>query len=432
MDRICIIGAGVVGSYLAKRLSNEGYEIAVIDVNSSKIETLTANLDILGLNCDALDLKCLEDVKDYDLFIIVTDSDEKNICIASILKAFFKKEKLIIRVSKNVFAAPPIKELLSVDAVNVLTEVITKIIDVIRFPFAQTSVRFEKGKLILFKYKVETTDSFSGKQIKDFVEIRKKIPFTIAAIERDGKIILPKGDTFIYSDDLLFFVVEESHVKEFLKELLPQAEKIDLIFILGYSEFVNELLRRLAELEDIKVKFVDPDIRNCEAVASEFPNVSVLHGEITDIELLKSEGIEDAGLVIGITEDEENNILSCILAKRLGAKRAAALITHQEYEKIVESIGVDVPIVPRKLIASRVYSNLTTKGFLDVFELQEDLEILELKVREDWIGKTVKEVRFKECPLILGVKRGREVHVVRGTTKLKDGDILICVKVKEK
>jgi len=430
MKKVCIIGAGVVGSSLARKLTHSGYEVAVIDYNSTKIEDLTSTLDIMGIDCDATEVKCLDKVKDFDLFIVVTDSDERNIAIAAILKAFFKKEKIIIRVSKNAFAAPPIKELLGVEPVNILTEVITKIIDTIRFPFAMSVVRFEKGKLILLSYKVSSEDIFAGKQIKELQALRQLIPFTIAALERDGEVTVPKGDTIVYPGDVIFFVIKEEDVKMFQEHLLRNAEPVKLLFILGYSKFTNELLRRIVDLEGLKIKLVEKDLQKCEEIAGEFPEIDVLHGEVTDVDLLKSEGIDKAGLVVAITEDEEDNVLSCILAKKLGAKRAAALIAHTEYENIIESIGIDTPIVPRKLLASRVYTTLSSKSLLDVFELRDNLEIVEIEVGKEWDGKKIMEIKCKECPLVLALKRGTEIEVVGGDTVVKEGDILICIREK--
>ncbi len=430
MKKVCIIGAGIVGSSLAKKLTHSGYEVAVIDYNDTKIEDLTSTLDIMGIDCDATEVKCLDKVKDFELFIVVTDSDERNIAIAAILKAFFKKEKIIVRVSKNAFAAPPMKELLGIEAVNILTEVITKIIDTIRFPFAMSVVRFEKGKLILLNYKVSSEDIFAGKEIKELQALKQLVPFTIAALERDGKVVIPKGGTIVYPEDIIFFVIKEEDVKLFQEHLLRNAEPIKLLFILGHSKFTNELLKRIIGLEGLKIKLVEKDLQKCEEIAGEFPEIDVLHGEVTDVELLKSEGINNAGLVVAITEDEEDNVLSCILAKKLGAKRAAALISHTEYENIIESIGIDTPIVPRKLLASRVYTTLSSKSLLDVFELRDNIEIIEIKVDKEWNEKRIADIKYKDCPLILALKRQTEIQVVDGNTQVREGDILICIREK--
>ncbi len=426
--KICVIGAGVVGSYLASRFAKDGYEVAVVDFDKLKVESLTGRLDILGIECNALELKCLEQVKDFEIFIVVTDKEEINLAISAILRGLLKKDKVLIRVNSNVLAAPPIRELLGIEAVNTTAEIISNITDIINFPFALSVARFEKGKLFLIKYQIKTDDIFSGRQLSEFKALREKIPFTIAAVEREGKVIIPKGKTILYPQDKIYIAVRERDVKGLFEELFIKFTPVNNIFILGYSSLVVELLKRISDMEGLKIKFVDPDISNCEEIAGHFPDVSVLHSEVTNVNLLKAEGIEDADITISITDDEENNILSCILSKRLGAKKVVALVAHPEYESIIESIGIDSPIVPRKLIASKVYRNLSHRGLVEMFELQENIEVFEKELGEEFDGKLLSDIPQKECPLVLGVKREDEIEIAIGNTMLRKGDVIICIR----
>ncbi len=429
--RICVIGAGVVGSYLASRFAKDGYEVAVIDSDRLKVESLTSRLDILGIECNALELKCLEQVKEFEIFIVVTDREEINLAIAAILRGLLKKDKVLIRVNSNVLAAPPIRELLGIEAVNTTAEIISNITDIINFPFALSVARFEKGKLFLIKYQVKTDDIFSGRRLSEFKALREKIPFTVAAVEREGKVIIPKGKTILYPNDKIYIAVRERDVKGLFEELFIELKPISNVFILGYSNLVVELLKRIRDIEGLKIKFVDPDISNCEEIAGQFPDVSVLHSEVTNVKLLKSEGIEDADVAIAITEDEENNILFGILSKRLGAKKAVALVAHPEYESIIESIGIDSPVVPRKLIASKVYRNLSHRGLVEMFELQENVEVFEKELGKEFEGRLLSDIPTKECPLVLGIKRENEVEIAIGNTVLREGDVIICIRELE-
>jgi trk system potassium uptake protein TrkA len=166
----------------------------------------------------------------------------------------------------------------------------------------------------------------------------------------------------------------------------------------------------------------------CERISGEFPNISVFHGELTDMELLKQENIGDADLCVAMTEDEETNILTCILSKRLGCKKASSLIMHPEYEKLIESIGIDVPLAPRKLLASKVYSRLSSKSILELLEISEDLDVIETIVPDEINGKRVSEVGKDLCGLVVAVKRGNEAEIVKGNTVLHSGDTIICVE----
>ena len=428
--KVCIIGAGVVGSYLAKKLSRENHEIAIVDIDSSKLEQISYNYDVLSVNCDALNVNCLREVENFDLFVVVTESDEKNIAIATLLKALFKKDKIIVRVSNKAFSSPPVRELLGCDTVNILSETVQNVIYQIKFPFAKSVVKLEKEGIVIVAYSVKVEDSICGKQISELREIREKINFTIVAIEREGKTIIPKGDNYIYPGDKIYVAVKEEDVEKLFKSLGISYEPVKLVFVFGYSRFTEELLSKLSDFSSLKVKFVSPDRDICEKISGEFPNISVFHGELTDMELLKQENIGDADLCVAMTEDEETNILTSILSKRLGCKRASALIMHPEYEKLIESIGIDVPLAPRKLLASKVYARLSSRSILELLEISEDLDVVETIVPSDVDGKRVSEISKDLCGLVVAVKRNGEAEIVKGNTVLHEGDTIICVEKK--
>ncbi|ADY73936.1 TrkA-N domain protein [Desulfurobacterium thermolithotrophum DSM 11699] len=428
--KVCIIGAGVVGSYLAKKLSRENHEIAVIDVDSAKVEQLSYSYDILGLPCNALDVNCLKRVEDFDLFIVVTENEEKNVAIAVLLKAVFNKENVILRVSNKAFSSPPVRDFLKVDTVNVFSEITQTVLSIVKYPFALSTVKLENEELIIFKYLVKVEDSLAGKQIQELGETRNKVEFTIVAIEREGKIIIPRGESFIYPDDKIYVAVNEGKIKSLVEELGINYSPIKSVFVLGYSKLTEELLSKLSQFKEVNLKFVSPQKEICDLVSGLFPSITVFHGELTDVELLKSENIQNSDLVISLTDDEEANILSCILAKNLGAKKACALVFHPEYEVLVESIGIDAPIVPRKLLASKVYKKLSKKGVLDIAEISEDIDIVEVEVDSSLSGRKISEAKLKSCRLIIAVKKGEKLFIAKGDTVLENGDKLICIGKK--
>ena len=427
--KVCIVGAGVVGSYLAKKLSREGFEVAVIDVDSSKLEILSYNYDVMTINCNALDVNCLKTVQDFDLFVVVTESDEKNLSIATLLKAIFKKERVILRVSNKALSSPPVKEFLRCDVVNILSETVQAVLNQVKYPFALDAVRLEGEGIVILKIKVKVDCPLAGKQILELSSIRNEFPFTIVAIEREGKTVIPSGANFIYPEDVIYIAVKEEDADRVAQELGLKFEPVRIVFVFGYSRFTEELLTQLSSLSSVKVKFVCSEMEKCEEISGKFPKVDVFHGEISDIEFLKEEGIERTDLSVSITEDEELNILSAVLCKKLGVRKTLALIMHPEYEGIVTSIGIDVPIVPRKLLASKVYRQLSRKKFIDILELSEDLEIVEMKVPEESASKQVKDASL--CNLIIAVKKGESTELARGSTLLESGDTLICIKKRE-
>ena len=420
--KVCIIGAGVVGSFLAKRLSKEGYEIAVVDTDPSKLEQLSLSADVLTLNCNALEANCLKNLSDFELFVVVTESDEKNVAITILLKGLFKKEKVLFRVSNKAFSSPPVKEFLKAEPVNILSETVQKVLLAVKYPFAKEAIRLEGENLIILKVEITVESPLAGKQVAELSPFRKEIPFTIVAVEREGKVIIPRGEDYIFQGDVIYIAVKEENALKLAEVLKIPYQPVKLIFVIGYSNFTEELLLKLSELKGVKVKFISRNREKCEEISGKYPSVDVFFGEPTDAELLKQEGIDRADLVVSITEDEEANILSAILSKRLGAKKACALITHPEYEDIVESIGVDIPIAPRKVLAAKVYRQLSRRKFLEIVELSENLDVVETVVEDESL---VKDSR--KCGLIIAVRRNCDTEIATGSTLLKPGDKLICV-----
>ncbi len=420
--KVAIIGAGIVGSFLAKRLSKEDYDVVVVDIDPSKLEQISLSADVMTLNCDATEANCLKQISDFDLFVVVTENDEKNLTITTLLRSLFKKEKVLFRVKNKSLSSPPVKEFLGAEPVNILSETVQKVLLAVKYPFAKEVIKLEKEGLVIFKLPITVESFLAGKQVLELAPLREKFPFTIVAVEREGSLLIPKGDTFLYANDVIYIAVKEEEAEKIAELLKIPYQPVKLVFVMGYSQFTEELLLRLSELKGLTVKLVLNSKERSQELSGKFQNVDVFFGELTDTELLKEEGIERADLVVSVSEDEETNILSAVLSKKLGAKKACALITHPEYEEIVESIGIDLPIAPRKVLASKVYRKLSKRKFFEIVELSEKVDVVETVVDEEVMVKD-----FKNCGLIIALNRDGKVQLATGLTKLKPGDKLICV-----
>jgi trk system potassium uptake protein TrkA len=426
MLKICVIGVGVVGSYLAKNLSNEGYEVAVIDKDKEKINEISKTIDVVAYNCNAFNEDCISLVKDYDLFIVATNSDKTNLAITLILRAVLGKKKILVRVNDDTLSKPEIEKFLGIEIFNAFSEVLKVINNIIKYPFISSLYELEDGDLILFTYKVNKKDKLFNKKLVQFKEIREKLPFTIALIEREGEKLIPTGNTVLKEGDVVYILIEKDNLNKFIKEFnLPNRETKN-IFILGYSKLTLKILEELTKQKKLKIKFFDGDLSKCELVAEKYPNVLVLNSKLTDEEFLKSENIGNADLVISSSSSEEG-ILACILAKQLGAKKVIAMLEQPELEKLVYSLGIDVPIVSRKLLARKVYKKIKHRGFLDTFELSDDINIFEIYVNESLAGKKVYEISKKNF-VILSIERDGKLMIVHGNTVLKKNDILIVLQ----
>jgi len=427
--RICIVGAGVVGSYLARKLSGEGYDIAIIDKDSKKIEDLQMHADIAAYNCDAFDENCIGQLKDYDLYIVATNKDEINLSVALMLKAVYNREKIFVRVDKDILSKQEIERFLKVEIVNTFKEIYKNVETIIDYPFISYFNELEEGKFIIFSYRAKRPDIFTNSKISALKELRDKIPFTLVLIERDGKYFIPRGDKTILEEDILYILLEKERLREFALLAKIQYSPVKNIVFLGMSKVGFSILRKINKEKKIKIKVVEEDIKICEEIASEFPEVMVLNGKITDQELLESEGIGSAELVISASY-KEDNILACIIAKKLGAKKVLAVIEKPEYEEIAHSLGIDIPIVARKLIARKVYRKIRHRGFKDIFELKENLRVYEKTVDKELSGMSISEIPLKNS-IVLSVVREGKMNIVHGNFVLKTGDILVILEKED-
>ncbi|WP_457625605.1 NAD-binding protein [Persephonella sp.] len=427
--RICIVGAGVVGSYLARKLSGEGYDIAIIDKDSKKIEDLQMHADIAAYNCDAFDENCIGQLKDYDLYIVATNKDEINLSVALMLKAVYNREKIFVRVDKDILSKQEIERFLKVEIVNTFKEIYKNVETIIDYPFISYFNELEEGKFIIFSYRAKRPDIFTNSQVSALKELRDKIPFTLVLIERDGKYFIPRGDKTILEEDILYILLEKERLREFALLAKIQYSPVKNIVFLGMSKVGFSILRKINKEKKIKIKVVEEDIKICEEIASEFPEVMVLNGKITDQELLESEGIGSAELVISASY-KEDNILACIIAKKLGAKKVLAVIEKPEYEEIAHSLGIDIPIVARKLIARKVYRKIRHRGFKDIFELKENLRVYEKTVDKELSGISISEIPLKNS-IVLSVVREGKMNIVHGNFVLKTGDILVILEKED-
>jgi trk system potassium uptake protein TrkA len=427
--RICIVGAGVVGSYLARKLSGEGYDIAIIDKDSKKIEDLQMHADIAAYNCDAFDENCIGQLKDYDLYIVATNKDEINLSVALMLKAVYNREKIFVRVDKDILSKQEIERFLKVEIVNTFKEIYKNVETIIDYPFISYFNELEEGKFIIFSYRAKRPDIFTNSQVSALKELRDKIPFTLVLIERDGKYFIPRGDKTILEEDILYILLEKERLREFALLAKIQYSPVRNIVFLGMSKVGFSILRKINKEKKIKIKVVEEDIKICEEIASEFPEVMVLNGKITDQELLESEGIGSAELVISASY-KEDNILACIIAKKLGAKKVLAVIEKPEYEEIAHSLGIDIPIVARKLIARKVYRKIRHRGFKDIFELKENLRVYEKTVDKELSGMSISEIPLKNS-IVLSVVREGKMNIVHGNFVLKTGDILVILEKED-
>ena len=419
--KICIAGAGDVGSYLAEKLASEGVEVAIIDRDAVKLEGLSLKHNILTLECDLGQGDCFERFGDYDLFLLLTDNDEVNIVSALRLKGLYGKENVVVRLFKPFHT--PLVERLGIDFVNAVESTVRSLELLMEYPPAKAV--WEIDNILVLALPVSGEHPLVGKRLRELSPIREEFLFSVVLVWRGREFLIPKGDTEIREGDTLYIAAERERARELLERLGWANPKVKNLFVLGYSRYADYWFKRLAG-KGITVKFFHPEGRVCEEVVTKYPYIEAYQSLLTDSETLKAEGIERADYVWCLGEGDEKNIVVGMFAKNLGAHRVGVLLKHPQYEEFLNRSSIDAYILPKKVVAAKVYSLIKGKKVLEVVELAEGIDIYEIPYEGE--EKAVKDLKLRECDFIFAVKREGGYLIPKGDTVVKEGDILLCVR----
>jgi trk system potassium uptake protein TrkA len=429
--RIVIIGAGDVGTFLAKGLSDE-HDIIIIEKNKDRVERIKETLDVLVIHGDGDNPSILEEaeIEKADIVLAVSGDDRTNI-LSSHLAHSFGISRVIARIDDpNYLEYPKLfkrPEIFTVNSGAILAEKITSLISA---PFAWRTETFAMGKIQMFKLKIEEETPIVGKKLS---ELGPPKAWIFVAVSRKGKITIPTGDTELKAGDYIFALGIPSVLAR-LQELLGVKEKgIESVVIMGGGRLGRSVAKNLSGL-GISIKLIESNPERARAIAEELPDILVFNGDATDTETLKEAGASSADYFIALTGDDENNVLSALLAKNMGTKRSIVLYTKADYINVIEAIGVDRAISMRLVAANEILSCLHLGGVTHVALLEEGkAEVLEFEITKNTkiLGTQLKEANFPNGAIVGIVVRGNDVIIPRGDYKPVVGDRLIVFALPE-
>ncbi|MFQ5451272.1 MAG: Trk system potassium transporter TrkA [Nitrospinaceae bacterium] len=435
--RILIVGAGVVGFNLAQELSQEGHDIAIIDRNGEKIKRIADSLDVLAIEGNA----CLPSVlvqagiETMEMVIAVTERDEINLMVCFF--AFkFKVGKRIARLRQEEFTgngqvfAP--SELFIDQAINPGQIIVDTVSKIISTPGAVNVAEFAQGEILLREFDVPDNAPLAGKTIEEIGGVSVMDSFLVVAIAREGQLIIPRGNDTIQSGDKIYTVVD----KEFLPFLLPMlnktVEEVEKVIIFGANGVSISLAKVLEEkIRDLSI--IEPSREKANKAAEVLTRCVVQHGSGTDLNLFNDINMEEADYFLSLSDDDEANILSALLAKKHGAKRVMVITNDPEYLPILDSIGMDVTINPRLITVSAILKHLRKGRVMSVFKLIEDAEVMEIEVDSDSsiANKKISKLNFLQNAMIGALLRKGEMMVPDPETQILPGDVVIVVALPQ-
>ncbi|RDH83310.1 MAG: Trk system potassium transporter TrkA [endosymbiont of Escarpia spicata] len=440
--KIIILGAGQVGRSVANALVHEDNDITVVDQNNDLLLELQDRLDLGILQGHAGQPNVLRraGAEDADMILAVTNSDETNMVACQVAYTLFHTPMKIARVRSQAYLDYP--EIFAQEAfpVNVLIspeQLVTEyILRLVEYPGALQVLDFAGGRVRLVAVKAYYDGPLVGHKLRALYDHIPNTDARVAAIYREGEVIQPMGDTVIEADDEVFFIAATENIRAVMSELRKQEKRYKRLIFAG----AGNIGRRLAQSLESKyrVKLIESDQDRAREIAERLDKTIVLHGDAADEDLLLEENIENTDVFCAVTNDDEANILSAMLAKRLGAGKVMALINRAAYVDLVQSGPIDIAISPELATIGSLLTHVRRGDVVVVHSLRRGAaEAIEAVAHGDRgsskvVGRTIDEIKLPKGASIGAVVRGEEVLIAHHDTAIESGDHVILFLVDKR
>lgn len=434
--RVIIVGAGEVGFNVARRLSGENKDVVVIDMNPKALSKVSDSLDVQTIQGSGSSPEILEEagVREADIFLAVTDKDEINLIatfLANKLKSDIIKLARIRNEDYTKFSDMFSEGDLKIDTIiNPDEEVVDSILRIMSVPGSVEINDFVGGKVRLIGVKLPEESPLEGVRLMKVREqLGEDIDVVIAALVRDDQLIIPGGLDTIERGDIVYFTCMRDQQNELLKRAGILSDPIKKVLIVGGGN-VGSLLARALDNKKFHTRLIDNDAARCADLSETLDRVIVLNGDGTDQDLLNEENVGDLDMVISVTGDEEMNILSCLLAKNLGARKTITRINKFAYIPLIQPIGIDHLVCPRLSAINSILHFVRQGKVISAVSIKgEEAEALEAIAQEksDIVGKPIMEMNLPKGTLILCFQRGDDVIIPTGLTVIEPNDRLLII-----
>ncbi len=439
--KILILGAGRVGTSVVSNLAQEKYDLVVVDTKPDILRELIERFDIATVTGNAAHPAVLAQAgaEDADLILAVTSDDETNMLACQVAHTLFKVPKKIARVRAIEYTQYP--ELfqpggLAVDVLISPEQIITDFITgLLEYPGASQVLDFASGRVRLVSVRAEEGGPLVRHPIRDLNRHMPKAHARITAIFRNGQPIVPTGDEVIEPEDEVYFMAPKEEIRAVMSELGRLDRPYHRLMFAGGGHIGKRVAKALEQR--FQVKLIEKDPQRAIKLVTDLENTVVLVGDASERELLLNENIENMDVFCAITNDDEVNILSAMLAKKLGARRVISLINRPAYVEMVQEL-VDLVISPDQATISSLLRYVRRGNVVQVHSLRRGAaEAIEAVVRgspgrSKIVGRTIEQLRLP-AGVVPGVLiRGREVIQVHHDTLLEDGDHIVLFLLDKK
>ena len=434
--KIVILGAGQVGSTVAHSLSSEENDITVVDTNATHLKNLQDRLDIRGVIGFASHPTVLvrAGIEDADLIIALTSSDEVNMTACQVAYTLYNTPTRIARIRSSDYIENPKlfeREHCPVDVLISPETLVTQYIALlIEYPGALQVLDFADGRAQLVATQAYAGGPLVGHRLDT---LREHMPADadarVAAIYRQDKTIIPDGSTVIEENDTVFFLAAQRNIRTMMKELRPLDNPVRRIILAGGGNIGSNLARQLERNHHVKIIERDPE--RAEAIAENLEKAIVLVGDCTDEDLLREESIDTTDVYCVVTNDDEANILSSMLAKRMGVEKVIAIINRPAYVDLVESSSIDIAVSPQQITIGALLTHIRRGNMVRIHSLRkgaaEAIEAVALgdKRSSKVVGRAIEDIKLPPGTTIPAIVRGDDVIIAHHDTVILENDHVI-------
>lgn len=434
--KIIILGAGQVGTSLAKNLQ-EDHDVSLVDVDIDKLHHLQNKFDIKTVCGSGSHPHILDEAgaMDADMLIAVTNNDEVNIVACQIAYSLYKTPMKIARLrNKNFGRYPQLfdNDHIPIDFIINPADLVThRMVRLIENPGSFQVLDFANSQIQMVEAAVSIDSTLNGLSVKEFrQDLPSNIDARIVGIFRNNGLIEFGANTVLRSFDTVFFVSEVGHTQKILALFQPKQSKIKRIFVAGGGNIGMHFAKQLESR--YSTKLVERDSKRCYKAAEYLNDTIVLSGDAADAELLQNENIEDADIFCAVTNDDEANIMSAMLAKRLGAKSTIALVNHMSYAELIDDgRSIDRALSPQRITIGVILTHLRKGDMVKVYSLLggtcEAIEVVAHGDKETSpvVGKTIRELNFPASVRCGAIARENKVLMAHDDTVIEVNDHLI-------
>ena len=440
--KIIILGANHVSVSLAENLSSEANDITMVDPDAERLRDLKDRIDIGTVvgQPSYPDVLRMAGAEDADMLIALSENDEVNLVSCQIAHTLFKTPKKICRLrsasymlNESLFEPGGIAADVVISPEQLVSLHIERLINQ---PGSLQVLDFAEGRVQLVAVKAYYGGMLVGQEIRFLAEHMPKVETRVAAIFRRDRPVMPEGSTVIEADDEVFFIADKAHIREVMDEMRRIDKPYRRIIIAGGGNIGSRLAAALEN--DYQLKIIERNPQRCAYLSEHLNRAIILNGESSDRELLLEESIEDTDVFVALTNDDEANIMSSMLAKRLGARKVMTLINNPAYVELLQGSDIDIAISPQQVTIGSLLTHVRRGDVVAVHSLRRGAaEALEAIAQGDEqsskvVGRKIGEIELPQGTTIGAIIRDEDVVMARDSVVVQSGDHLILFVVDKK